>query len=415
MKIEKVYKKQKSSFQDVDIATTTLLNTLLSGDGKFPTLYAVISDPTLSKEYTVNLSELLLERVVGKCTTWAQIESVLTLSHLQMYECNIDLTGSKKPHVVSVLSSSDFIVSYGSIMTPNVRNINSLKWKLTDLIISKTTNCSINFNNCLCSINGTVIRPIIYNNEMFLPKGATYLYNTGVGRGANIVLIDFTPLGGCTYIPFSYCKKRHTNPDHISDADLYLTIPDDKNLRNKTIFIAMGHTIDFLEDTAVLSDKDILISPYKWPLALDLLKSYESSAKYVRNTQIIHHETTVEKYIMNDMFDPEHYGAFVLVINHNNIIKTTEVCQELIENKTYQCVTNPDILVHEASKSIVDYTKVAYNSNYVLYLNSPPELHVIKEPHIKDLWSVEHPNLSEEDLPDNYGVSRYISINLTGL
>lgn len=414
MKVETIYKKQRFSLQELNPSNTTLA-TLFSSDSGFSTVYIKVSDPSLTRTYMVNLNELMLETPIGRCVTWAEVEATLTLSHLQMYEATIDTTGTKQPHVVSVLSSTDFTVSYGSLMTPNVRNMNSLKWKLKDLIITKKNTCPINFNNCICSVNGVMVRPIIYHGEMFIPNGATYLYNTGIGKGANIVLIDFTPLGGCTCIPFSYCKKKITNMNFIENSDMYLTIPEDKDLTNKTVFVAMGYTLDLLDNATVVSPKDVLISPYKWPLALSLSKSYESSAKYVRNTQLIHVDTTVESYLLNGMFSPDHYGAFLLVVNNPSINRTLEYCTELLKYKTYRCKQTPSILVHENSKAILDYTHVPYNTEHILYIDNPPAMHLIKEPEIKNIWSAEQPNLSTDDIPENYRSSRYVSVTLSSI
>lgn len=415
MKIESVYKKQKFQLQKIDIAHTTFISVLTTIPQQFCVLYMEISDPSLSKNVTVNLSELLLETPLGKCTTWTELENTITLAHLQMYAATIDVTGSKKPHVISVLASEDLTVSYGSILTPNVRNMNSLKWKLKDLIITKKETSDINFLNCICSINGVVVRPIIYNGEMYLKDGATYLYNTGIGKGANIVLIDLTPLGGCSYVPFSYCKCTFTNESYLANADLCLTLPEDKTLEGKTAFICMGHTLDLINDPIISSNRDIFLSPYKWPLELALLKSYESSAKYVRNTQLIHHDSTIKQYLTKDMMEPDHYGAFVLLINNTAIQRTVEYCTELIKHKTYKCTNKVEILVHENSKNILDYTQVPYNSENVLYIDMPPEMHLIKEPHLEELWSVEQPNLSSQDIPENYRDSRYLSVTFSSM
>ena len=59
--------------------------------------------------------------------------------------------------LIEALNTSDYDIAYTSISKPYDRNMWFARWRLPDLVISKNSdNDTLNFDNCLVSVNGLV-------------------------------------------------------------------------------------------------------------------------------------------------------------------------------------------------------------------------------------------------------------------
>lgn len=372
------------------------INKLDSGVG-----YGYIT-PNIPYTITLDLSLLFLETNLNKCNSWEEIGSLLTTSLIESYSVQIPDTNGKNLISTHLFNTDDFELSYCNLTTPENRNISTFKWRMPDLAVTKINNKNTtNLNNCICVVNGLINRPQIrinkdgslYEpNELLVKDGAKFMSSSSKEHQPSAVLLDFSELGDIEFVPFSDCEIEYQNKNNIKsyNSDIKLTLPEKYSLRNKTIFPVIAHSLFFPNEIKIISDKSILISPYKLPIRKLLLKLYQHTEKFIKNTDIIKTDFTVISYIEEEMFNKNNYGNFFIIIDNPQIFiqKTHAICYS---DSTYTTTANDGILFDQSTQSIYDYVKVEYDS-------------------LTDIYSVRRDNNYEFDLPLDdycYGIEKW--------
>lgn len=331
-------------------------------------LLVSISD---TEKIHIDLSLVFVETSLNRLTTWEDIKNNLTDRILEAYSATLPTNTTKNLITTHLLNTDDFELSYCNITTPEDRNIKTFRWRMPDLVVTKINEKNTtNFNNCLCCINGIVSIPYVYKGELFIKDGARYMSSTTELNWPSVLLMDFSELGDIEIIPFKDCSTKYYTDHNAKDSycDIKLYLPDGKSLKNKTVFPVIAHSLFFPENVIISSQNSIVISPYKLPIRTSLLKTYQHSEKFIENTDIIKTDSSVEKYITEEMFATDWYGNFFVVVNNPRIF-ITSVYTTVYASSTHSTISDNGILFDKSTQSFLDYTKVEYDSLTDLYTN----------------------------------------------
>ena len=418
MVIVRIYKKTSGIITNFLVSEITLDQIKL--DHELNTVYYLEVKDTDDKHYCLNLSLLILETSIGKCQTWTCVLGELTERYLIFYSAVIP--NLKNPHAalfsVFPLSSPDFKLSYLDQNIPEERNIRQLRYKFTDLAITKTNpKSTVNLENCICSVNGLVSRPIMFNDELLMKNGAKFMTTTDEFRHPSIVLFDFTKLGGFEIVPFSDCRAipRTENKLPSPNADMKFILPEHVDLTNKTIFPVVGHSL-FLPDTILpVAKRSIILSPYKFRIGMSLLKKAAVTKEYIDSTYVMCPEDNVKDYLLTTMMQENHFGAFFVIVNNPNIwIQKTPV--HTFHKSVLSSEESDSFLLDTNSQSFLDYTKIDYESLKDIYCHP---LHSILEidtfNHIDKLLAVSDCKCTHVDIFKDYGKGHFYMIRIVSI
>lgn len=319
---------------------------------------------TNQNKVVTNLSELLLETSIGKCSDWDDVELLLTPAMCDSYSYilpNVD-NPAKAVRFINPLNTSDFEVGYTHLSTPEDRNIKIMIDKLTDLVITKKNTASpFNLSNCICTVNGLVSRPYMYNDELIVKHGMSFMYSTHEFRHPSVGLLDFSELGGMEIIPFSSCTRRFKNEGNIvsTGTDIEFILPQSVNLTHKTIFPVVANTLYFPHIVQTTTTRSLVLKNGTINISNALLKKAFHTETYLDSTYIIKPEQTALDYIATSMMNVNDYSAFFIVVNTNPVqIYETPLCH--FAGSVESSVPNDGILFDQTTRSILDYTQIKY-------------------------------------------------------
>ena len=324
-----------------------------------------------TEEVYIDISLVFVETNLNHLVTWEDIKNNLTDRILEAYSTTLPTNTKKNVITTHLLNTDDFELSYCNITTPEDRNIKTFRWRMPDLVVTKINEKNTtNFNNCLCCINGIISIPYVYKNELFIKDGARYMSSTTELNWPSVLLIDFSEIGDIEIVPFKDCSTKYYTDHNVKDSycDIKLYLPDGKSLKNKTIFPVVAHSLFFPENIIISSQNSIVLSPHKLPIRTSLLKTYQHSEKFIENTDIIKTNSTIEKYITEEMFTTDWYGNFFVIVNNPRIF-ITSVYTTVYASSTHSTIPNNGILFDKSTQSFLDYTKVEYDSLTDLYTN----------------------------------------------
>lgn len=357
----------------------------------------------------VDLSLLLTETKIGKLTTWISIQENITDALIESYAIILPIDSNHYVTTTNLLNSEDFDLHYTSFKSPEERDVRQFRWRLTDLAIQKVnTKNYTNFKNCICSVNGLVSMPTVFNNELLVRDGALYMSSTTDTKWPSVVLIDFSGLGDIELVPFSKCSIIYKNKDRKANAysDVKLYMPEHITLKNKTIFPVVAHSLFFPKDVTITSNTSVILSPYKLPISTSLLKLYNHSGKFIRNTDIVKTDVSVEEYLTTNMFSEDDYGNFFIIVN-NPSVYMTKTHAVTFSNSTYTTSVQDGILFDQTTQSFYDYVKNPYNFITDLYTVHNLPIYPLDVPYSRPCisltdWNCVHnelsPNLALDDL-----------------
>lgn len=328
-------------------------------------------DGTLLK--TVHLSILLTIFEAGKCTTLDELLLTLTPALIEAYAHSVPNLSNPQHAVrsISPLTSPDFELSYLNLSIPEERNIKQFRYRLLDLGIKKTNpDNRFNLENCLCFVNGLTSRPVMYNDELFMKNGAKFMGSTSELRHPSTVLLDFSELGGFEIIPFSSCEKKFRNYTNLPDpqTDMKIIFPEGINIFDYTIFPVVGHTLFFPDSLGYLTERSVLFKPDKFRVEMSLIKQAAASEEFLERTYIMKTKESVSNYLLNTMFEADHYGAFFVMIKNRKVLLHRSRIHNFCKS-VESSLLRDGFLFERGTQSIVDYTKVYYDSFNDLYMN----------------------------------------------
>lgn len=379
MLIKHLYKQHCKDIEYIDLQDTT--PDKVKEDHDLATTYylAVAKDDDPDTILTVHYSMLLVETPIGKCSTWDEVKQSLTNVLVDSYAASVPDFENPQKALISyqLLPSEDFDVAFTSIQSPEERNISRFRWRLTDLVVTKLNeDLSVDFKNCLVTINGLISRPIIYKDELYIKDGTKFMHDTTEDKEPNITLLDFGELGGIDIVPFSKCsykvKTNKTIPTWDADIEFYL--PEDIDLTNATVFPVVLNTLFWPNDTWITSKRTVTISPQKLPLHIAMLKQDFRTNHFVDGTSIIVTDYQLKDYITTTMFEDSHYGAFFLIVKNPNIF-IKKVHAQNYTDTLYTTTANVNGLIFDqTTQSFLDSTRVPYTSTTDFYLQPIPSI-----------------------------------------
>lgn len=321
---------------------------------------------------TLDLSLIMVETNLVKCTTWEEFLEKLTEKIIKGYETTLpDQTGHNLL-ATNLMHSSDFEISYTNILTPEDRNIKTFKWRMPDLAITKLNpKNTTNLDNCICSVNGIVSLPTMFKGELFIKDGARHMSSTTYTSHPSVLLMDFTELGDIEIIPFKDCSVKYYSDHNAKNpyADIKFYLPEHVSLQNKTVFTVLAHSLFFPEMSTVSSFSSIVLSPYKMPIRTSLMKLYEHNTDYVDNTDVVKTDVSFDKYITESMFDDDYHGNFFIIVD-NPRIYINKTHMEKYAKSMYTSVGRDGILFDQTTQSFYDYVKNPFESSVDYYTAS---------------------------------------------
>lgn len=375
------------------------------------------SNPKTISKVAVDISALftmtnLLDNVNLDIVTWDQIAEKITDHMIIGYSYAIpDFQNALKSILnLQLLGTSDFELFYTMYQTPEDRNVKFRRWQLLDLGVTKLNKKHpVQLENALLSVNGLISKPVYWKGELIMPRGAQFMHSCSSTRQASVTLLDLSSLGKIECIPFSRCSTR---VEHLEfGADIQLTLPVGTSLKGKSVLMVLAHSLFFPESLRVMSDHTIKISPHRLPLGSCLLKQRIASHQFNDWADAISTEFTIQDYVTDEMFNPDHHGAFFVLIDTPTLYirkkHTWSHAQSTLK------VTQPEVhgfLWDRTSCSIFDnvcvpyesmtdyYSRPGLNLNYLTIDNYSDKHHAVEDLH----------PFYQQYIPNNYDSDMYV-------
>lgn len=381
MNITNLYVKTHKELQELDYTKFTPQQIMEKMDLNIRYYLEIERELEDEKTETVTLdySLLCLETNIGKCKTWEDILTTLTNVLIDSYKTEIASYNNPQKSLILIeaLNTPDYDISYTSISKPYDRNMWFARWRLPDLVISKNSdNDTLNFDNCLVSVNGLVSQCTSWNDELYMHEGARFMYNSNPLRTPNISILNFNELGNITIVPVRQCTHRYRTIDgaYTPYSDIMFTLPEGYTLQNKSVFLVLAHSLFFPNSVTVTSNKTLIISPHKLPLSTSLLKMYFCREDFIPGTTTVNTNYSVLDYVRTFMFAEEHYGAFFVLLDNPNISLRKLHLGQFSNCENITLPNQDGILFNQATQSIIDYVKINHESNTFLSHTKQPSI-----------------------------------------
>lgn len=346
--------------------------------------------------YTTNLSDLMLDTIIGKCTTWSQVLSNLTEELVNGYSTTLNtflnvkskdtnglITVSDYPInssidsellIHSVLVHPGITVSYGIHTKPELKNIFSLKWKLLDIVFTKSTSNELvdrlDFSNCIPVINGIIHYPIFYRDELYAVGGTKVI--APESRNQELILMDTTPLGGMQVIKFTDCIIENMND---SDSYLKITMPENISMENKTPLMIIAGRLFFPFEFNRVNNTTLMIDTQQLNLNKIILKNNILREIFREGTT---HITNIDTAInrKNLFIDNEHNDTFLILLNTPTVRTTIHNCNYRLNDNTFNFDPNcKGMLINKATREILDFTRIKYSTYDHITYTVPHQLY----------------------------------------
>lgn len=324
--------------------------------------------------YTVQVDfDQMLTRLKGILTksTWSEVESLITVDIAMGYKTvtimpylmwNVNSSGRREllptewnvvnTESVKVYSCShgfDFDVHYGSKRI-SVRDEYFMKWELTELIITPNVQFpTVELNNCLPVVNGATRYPFIFENEMYIEKSSE-LFRSANGTNKDVTLIDFSPIGGASFIPLRDCTSSVRENFKVT-----ITLPAGKSFKNKTPMISIRGRLFFPHELTLISETQCFVNLNKFGIdSLGLSDTAQRDA-VIFNTNVYEENGMIE-YLTEEFGKAKDSQDFIILIDSEDVC-TIEVPADI--NICQQGRIFPKestgLLINNTTREIVDY------------------------------------------------------------
>lgn len=265
-------------------------------------------------------------------------------------------------------------------------DIASALWRLQDLCIRHGTigeHLKIDFTKVLVSINGIIDLPFVYKDQLFVKNGAKYMMDATEKMHPDIVMLDFSTLADVKFIPLSQCKWKFcsdndTDPTHTY-RNIELTLPN-VNLSNTSVMAVIGHTLILHDKLTVTGKNKVQISPYLYPIEKNLVNILQRTQNYISNTTTYTtDENTMEKYITETMFQQDHRGAFIIVLNTPSLYLSYTTLSKEVDERMLRVHGNLGILRKKWNWGLTDYVQSEFNNMTIVHLNPSRDIYIENE------------------------------------
>ena len=142
------------------------------------------------------------------------------------------------PRVSSSTEPSGIVAGYGDI-TNSLRDDKYSSWMCPDVVISKG-NTKLDLSSSVPFCNGVACLPKMRNEDLYALGGSKYMKEDRDWVDRNVTVVDFSPLGDTTIIPFSECSivNKSVYPKNYFEV----SIPEDI-MDKTTILVILGRMI----------------------------------------------------------------------------------------------------------------------------------------------------------------------------
>ncbi len=381
--IHELYKVSGTALSKMDMTTTTPMVVFVASSNRFQELaeqyYAVIDAPanTDTEMLFVNISALftmtgvLAGQAIAQLT-WEQLAPLITDQMIFGYSTEVpNFTNGKKSLTFAqpLHLPEYFELFYTRVNVPKDRNVKFRRWQLLDLGISKLNPMlQVDLSNSLVSVNGLLSLPTFFEGELLIPRGAEFMHNTTATNQPSVTILDFSGLGGITCVPFSACTKRVKTGQKADiqfdmGLDIEIFLPEKYSLKDKSVFMVLGHSLFFPESCKIISDRSIMISPHHYPVGNCLLKQKLAANKFNDSTDALSTDTEIQEYLAAGMYANDHTGAFFVIVDSPKLyIQKSNLKQHVYSQMHVGQPETQGFLWDQTSMSIVDQTKLDYRS-----------------------------------------------------
>lgn len=374
MNIRELYVKQGRTIRTLSFADNTPEE--IRSFSALNTSFFIDVEKDAETVVTVNLSHLMLETIIGQCTTWNEIGTLLTGVMVDSYSTDIPNLDNPKFAVRTTdpLKAEEFEVGYTCIDTPEDRNVKIFRDRLIDLVITKHGEGPINLDTSLCFVNGLVSRPIMYKGEMLVSRGAEFFSASSKLRHPDIMLMDFKELGDIEIVPFSECRIKYRNKKNTPDlySDMEFILPEQVDLRTSVVFPVFAYSMYFPNVLTAVTHRSLVVNHADLSIGRSLLNAAYSSANYLNQSYVMEAEA-IEKYVYETMSQKDHYGAFFVIVKHPSIwIKEEPLCK--FAGDVESGLVRDGILFNAAMQSFMSYNRMMYNDITDVYHTPLPSI-----------------------------------------
>ena len=334
-------------------------------------------DPYSKKQVYIDLSWLMQEQLAGQANDWETFLSSLTLAMIDSYTINgagIDLINNKFKQAVIIqpFTTLGLNLSYCDKNDPTVTDKFYKRWDLPDLVISKKEEFiqdvqDIKFENCICSVNGLITKPSVFEDKLYIADGAKNLWSIDKYHTPNITMVDVSQLGELTYLPLSKCILEYGGNDSFGNElynyDIKIILPDEYSLNDYFIILTIAGKAYFIDELITPTEKTIMFSPYKSYLHTHLLQIYEAHADYIQNSEIIYPDITPVQYIANigkNEMSENYDGIFL--INNPSISLARQHLTSDIYWYTTSSLNRDGIIIRKNDRTWMDYTTLNFDN-----------------------------------------------------
>ncbi len=287
-----------------------------------------IYDQINKKHVGLDTMVLLQERCTPGTRTWESFMAQMVPEYwIQMYEVPTygfipgTMYPYKAPTQIVVPTVDWVVVDYLNMKTPDYRNQFHLKYRQPDLCLSFTEAApsDVSLQNCIPVCNGFTVLPTFVNNELYIPNGAKYLWETTDLYRPDIFLIDTTPIGGIhSMVPFKDLNIQYGNRTNTrsTSSDWRIVFEDTDHLKKYTVLVVINGIILLPNQVNRIGNNILSVHPGTLPLDVQMVMKYRAEGT---PETVVTNPMTVEEYVMNHMFSDECIDAYVINIPNNEL------------------------------------------------------------------------------------------------
>lgn len=396
--------------------------------------YGIVIQDEMGNQHDIDISKLMSETALGRCSDWDELLEGLTEELILGYSFRIpwspfwqifiddqshkyDKTVLSKTklyqHVYYLEQDDQFKINYGTVLDPNIRNINAFKYKLKELIVTKNSDtvADVALSNSIFSVNGIVTRSYVYNDEAYLMDASKNIRGTYEKANPEITMINFDDLGVVTIHDFKDCEYRYLNVEneYTANTDIEVRLPDNVDLNNNTVFAVIAGKLYYPDELPLFSDNSFILNLSK--LNIDLYQSLRLMMRdeYFLSTNIAQAEYGVEEYFNYIKANKDNLSFIFTVDNPNiSIVRQPSLMQIGKHSIEFHTDVHKGILYNKTTRTIKSFVPINYPSKTSFKISPEDIIHRTDTPNLSGKRKL----LAETNSWDNRSINQFKLVDL---